>query len=101
MAGRAGLIQRRAERLLVGDSLRKSGRGSENDMDHFLREYLKEGLWDVVSIANEEHEEESGSYDHMISETVVAQKGDGFVKVSASIHTNRYKAGRSGIDSRE
>jgi hypothetical protein len=32
---------------------------------------------------------------------VVARKRDGFFKVSASSHTNRYTASRLGIDSRE
>ncbi len=66
--------------------------------DHFLREYLKVGLSDIVIVEQKEVEKESGSYDHTISETVIARKGNCFVRVTATNHTNRYKSRGTRID---
>jgi hypothetical protein len=55
-------------------------------LDHFLAEYLCHGLSQIYEIDSSYHESEAGFGSHDHKKTVVACKGDQFVKVSAHEH---------------
>lgn len=56
------------------------------NISEFLPNYVRLGLSDIVVILHDFREENRGWGDEDVTETIVARKGDDFVKVSASAH---------------
>ena len=63
-------------------------------MSGYLRTYLKAGLSDIFFVESDEWEETSGYQMEHETETVVARKGNAFVKVK--VHERKGFAPRSG-----
>jgi hypothetical protein len=72
-------------------------------MDPFLREYVPMGLTDIAVLEESFEESEAGYGSQKASATIVARKGDGFVKMSVSEYARfGFNAKRSfGITSEE